>query len=54
MALQKKACGGLIVLPKFSTMVLVIQACHVMGAKYEGLKVHSYVIQGEFWALPLV
>ncbi|KAF3434864.1 hypothetical protein FNV43_RR21951 [Rhamnella rubrinervis] len=40
--------------PNTSTLVLVIQACRVLGAKHEGLKVHGYVIQGGFLAIPSV
>lgn len=40
--------------PNTSTLVLAIQACRGLGAKYEGLKVHGYVIQGGFLAIPSV
>ncbi|XP_062024972.1 pentatricopeptide repeat-containing protein At2g17210 [Rosa rugosa] len=34
--------------PNTSTLVLVIQACRRLRDKYEGLKVHGYVIRGGF------
>lgn len=40
--------------PNTSTLVLVIQACRRLGAQYEGLKVHGYMIKGGFCAISSV
>ncbi|XP_023913663.2 pentatricopeptide repeat-containing protein At2g17210 [Quercus suber] len=40
--------------PNTSTLVLVIQACHSLRAKLEGLQVHGYIFQSGFLAIPSV
>ncbi|KAL2507257.1 Tetratricopeptide repeat (TPR)-like superfamily protein [Forsythia ovata] len=40
--------------PNISTIVLVIQAYHSLGAFDDGLKFHGYLIQSGFWSLTSV
>uniref|UniRef100_A0A7N2N073 Pentatricopeptide repeat-containing protein n=1 Tax=Quercus lobata TaxID=97700 RepID=A0A7N2N073_QUELO len=40
--------------PNTSTLVLVIQACHSLRAKLEGLQVHGYIFRSGFLAIPSV
>ncbi|KAL2485382.1 Tetratricopeptide repeat (TPR)-like superfamily protein [Abeliophyllum distichum] len=40
--------------PNISTIVLVIQAYHSLGALDDGLKFHGYLIQSGFWSLTSV
>ncbi|KAK4561958.1 hypothetical protein RGQ29_004705, partial [Quercus rubra] len=40
--------------PNNSTLVLVIQACHSLRAKLEGLQVHGYSFRSGFLAIPSV
>lgn len=37
--------------PNNSILVLVIQACRCLGAYYEGLQVHGYIIRSGLWAV---
>ncbi|KAI5592773.1 hypothetical protein BDE02_04G175800 [Populus trichocarpa] len=40
--------------PNISTMVLVIQACRILGTKHDGLILHGYLIKSGFWAISSV
>jgi hypothetical protein len=35
-------------------MVLVIQACRILGTKHDGLILHGYLIKSGFWAISSV